>query len=170
LAFGFYALLIATGAHALEDQTLLDRSFGLWVGVIVGLSLGGLIIWLERPVKVVWAFVAVTLLIFAAWGMIQIINCFLDQGAGYPIQTYIGGLDFTKPVCTGGSGRYSTRACRGRFSQYMLLSPAPYGLPARLSIDMGWYRHAQIRDRVCIVEHAGRFGARWYKFAPCPAD
>ena len=72
LAPGFYALLLAIGVHAIEDQTLLDRSAGLWIGVIIGLILGAPALWFERPVKAVWACIAVALLVFAAWGVTQL--------------------------------------------------------------------------------------------------
>lgn len=169
LAFGFYSLLVAMGVHAVEDQTLLDRWHVLWLGAIVGISLSVLILWSERPVKVFWALFATVLLVFAAWGMMQVANCLLDRGSSQSFQTEIEDQYSTVPSCTSGS-RYRSGLCIGTFSQYVIVSPVPYGLPARLSVDMGWYRRAQVSDRVCIVEHAGRFGARWYKFAPCPAD
>lgn len=167
LATGFYALLMAIGVHTLEDQTLLDRSAGLWIGVIVGLILGALLLWLERPVKLIWAFVAIALLIFAAWGVTQIVNCLLDTSPQVAVQTGIDSRYTTKPSCTSG-GRYSAGLCKGTFSQYIVLSPVPYGLPTQLSVDGGWYRHVEVGDRICIAEHSGRFGARWYRFDLCP--
>jgi hypothetical protein len=167
LATGFYALLLAIGVHAVEDQTLLDRSAGLWIGVIVGLPLGALILWLERPVKAIWASLTLALLIFAAWGMMQIVNCLLDNSPEVAVQTGIDSRYTTQPSCARG-GRYSAGSCMGTFSQYIVLSPVPYGLPAQLSVDSGWYRHAQVGDRICITERSGRFGARWYRFDLCP--
>lgn len=166
LATGFYALLLAIGVHAIEDQTLLDRSAGLWIGVIVGLILGAAILWHERPVKAVWAFLAIALLIFAAWGMTQIVNCLLDNSPEIAVQTGIDNRYTTEPSCSRG-GRYSPGSCTGKFSQYVILSPGPYGLPARLSVDGGWYRRTQAGDRICIMERSGRFGARWYRFDLC---
>ncbi len=168
LATGFYALLLAIGVHAIEDQTLLDRSAGLWGGVIVGLILSALILWHERPVKIVWAFVTIALLIFAAWGMIQIVNCLLDNGPESTMQIGIDSRYNTMPSCSRG-GRYSSGSCTGTFSQYVVLSPVPCGLPAQLSVDGGWYRRAQVGDRICITERSGRFGARWYRFDLCPS-
>ena len=167
LATGFYALLLAIGAHALEDQTLLDRSAGLCIGVIVGLILSALILWHERPVKIVWVFVTVGLTIFAAWGMVQIVNCLLDSSPEAVAQIRIDSRYNTQPSCVTGDF-HSPGSCRGTFSQYVVLSSVPYGLPKQLSVDGGWYRHTQAGDRICIVERSGRFGARWYRFDLCP--
>lgn len=167
LATGFYALLLAIGVHAIEDQTLLDRSVGLWIGVIVGLILGALILWFERPVKALWAFMAVALLVFAAWGMTQIVNCLLDNSPEIAVQTGTDNRYTTEPSCSRG-GRYSPGSCTGEFSQYVVLSPVPAGRPTQFSVGGGWYRHTQVGDRICIVERSGRFGARWYRFDLCP--
>ncbi|MGN6208770.1 hypothetical protein [Asticcacaulis sp.] len=167
LATGFYALLLSIGVHAIEDQTLLDRSAGLWAGVMVGLILSALILWFERPVKAFWAFVTIAVLIFAAWGMAQIVNCLLDNSPEVAVQTGIDSRYATEPFCTHG-GRYSSGSCVGKFAKYAVLSPLPYGLPAQLSVDSGWYRRAQIGDRVCITVHSGRLRARWYSFDLCP--
>ena len=168
LATGFYALLLAIGVHAIEDQTLLDRSAGLWSGVMVGLILSALILWFERPVKAFWAFVTIAVLIFAAWGMTQTANCLLDHSPDVSVQTGIDNRYTTEPHCSFGGGPYSSGSCRGQFSQNVILSPVPYGLPAQLSVDGDWYRRAQIGDHVCITVHSGRFGARWYSFDLCP--
>jgi len=167
LATGFYALLLAIGVHAIEDQTLLDRTAGLWDGVIIGLILGALILWLERPVKAIWAFVAIALLIFAAWGTMQIVNCLLDKSPEVAVQTGIVSRYRTEPSCVSGD-LYSSSSCIGTFSQYVILSPVAYGLPAQLSVDGGWYRRTHVGDRICITEHSGRFGAHWYRFDLCP--
>jgi hypothetical protein len=167
LATGFYALLMAIGAHAIEDQTLLDRSVGFWVGVIVGLILSALVLWYERPVKAVWAFVSTGLLILGVWGTIQIVNCLADNRQEIAVQTGIDSRYNTQPSCVTGD-LHSPGSCLGTFSQYVILSPVPYGLPGQLSVDGGWYRRAQVGDRVCITEHPGRFGARWYSFDLCP--
>lgn len=169
LAFGFYSLLVAIGVHAIEDQTLLDRWNGFLWGVIFGIMLSALILWWERPVKAFWGLLAAALLIFAAWGMMQVMNCLLDHGPGYRVQTDVEDRYSTVPSCTAGS-RYRSGLCIGTFSQYIILSPAPYGLPARLSVDMGWYRRAHTADSVCIVVRPGRFGARWYRFDLCPRE
>lgn len=168
LATGFYALLLAIGGHAIVDQTLLDRSVGLWAGVIAGLILGALILWLERPVKAIWAFLTLALLAFAAWGMAQVVNCLLDTSPEVAVQTGIDSRYMTEPSCAAG-GRYGAGSCRGTFSQYIVLSPVPYGLPTQLSVDGGWYRRAHVGDRICITERSGRFGARWYRFDLCPS-
>ena len=167
IAPGFYALLLAIGVHAIEDQTLLDRSAGLWVGGIVGLILGALILWQERPVKAFWGIVAVAFLSFAAWGMIQTANCLLDHSPEVSVQTGIESRYTTEPSCVTGD-LHSSGSCVGKFAKYVVLSPVPYGLPAQLSVDGGWYRRAQVGDRICIVERPGRFGARWYRFDLCP--
>ena len=167
LAPALYALLVAIGVHTVEDQTLLDRPAGLWAGVIFGLILGALILWSERPVKILWAVVATALLIFASWGLVQIFNCLLDDSPQNMQATAIERQYTTEAYCTGGS-RFNPAHCIGRHAQYIVFSPVPFDLPPQLSVDGGWYRHRQVGDAVCVVERSGRFGARWYSFDVCP--
>jgi hypothetical protein len=167
LATALYALLAAIGVHAIEDQTLLDRWAGLWAGVIIGLSLGALILWFERPTKILWASVATGLLIFASWGMTQVFDCLLDNSPQRTEQTLIERRYTTEAHCRGGA-RSTPGYCTGRNAQYVALSPVFFDLPSQLSVDGGWYSRVQLGDPICVVEGSGRFGARWYRFDVCP--
>ncbi len=167
LAPGFHALLLAIGLHVLFDQTLLDRTRGLWAGVGIGLVLSVPLLWSNRPVNRFAAMFTTAFMCLAMWSVVQVANCLLDGSPGQEVRTTVVDKATAMPHCSYG-GRYTGGRCSGSYRSILALSPTPQGFPDALAVSGGLYDHEKIGGSLCLTGHSGRFGAGWFRFRPCP--